>query len=356
MLKTLFITRKWPPAVGGMETYSIELTEELRKLVNLNIFFLPGKPNGSPPKLFEIFIFFFKATIQCLKEKKNDVLHIGDMTLWPIAMISSVFRKKSILVISAHGTDVAYHLRAGCAPVLYHWYLLLGAILMKSRIKIIANSHATATYCKSHGFKNVYVVPLGVRMSHEVVGFATHPSKYILFVGRLARRKGAGWFTENVLPLLSEEIILKVAGTVWDEEEFKVIHDSKRTEFLGPIYGEELAKLRRNAIAVIMPNIKCGGRDFEGFGLTAVEAAADGAVLLASNIDGIVDAVVDGTTGWLLRSEDSVVWKNKIEEIMQWDVHKRSCFVTESRAAVAQFYSWVRVARDTAKIYKSADI
>ena len=31
MLNVLFVTRKWPPAVGGMETYSLELSKELSK-------------------------------------------------------------------------------------------------------------------------------------------------------------------------------------------------------------------------------------------------------------------------------------------------------------------------------------
>ena len=29
----LFISRKWPPAIGGMETYSVRLTAELAKLI-----------------------------------------------------------------------------------------------------------------------------------------------------------------------------------------------------------------------------------------------------------------------------------------------------------------------------------
>jgi glycosyltransferase involved in cell wall biosynthesis len=222
---------------------------------------------------------------------------------------------------------------------------------MHSRIKVVANSNATAAHCRAHGFDNVYVVPLGVRMRPDANNFHSRPSDYILFVGRLARRKGVGWFIDSVLPRLPIEISLKVAGTVWDDEEYKAVNSSSRIEYLGPVYGEELAELRRNAIAVIMPNISCGGRDFEGFGLTAVEAAADGAVLIASKIDGIVDAVIDGKSGWLLPAGDSVAWKNKIDEIMHWDLDKRACFVTEARAAIAQFYSWERVARDTLDIY-----
>lgn len=351
MLKVLFITRKWPPAVGGMETYSVEMAEELKKIVELNVHCLPGKNGGAPPGFFSVSLFLFTSLLQCFRRRHVDVIHIGDMVLWPIAMFVGICNKKVSLVISAHGTDVAYHLRAGVLPILYRWYLALGALVLNSRIKVVANSHATAAHCKSHGFDKVYVVPLGVRTRRGVNHFHSCPSSYVLFVGRLARRKGVGWFIDSVLPQLPVEISLKVAGTVWDDEELKAVNSSPRIEYLGPVYGEELAELRRNAIAVIMPNITCEGRDFEGFGLTAVEAAADGAVLIASGIDGIVDAVIDGKSGWLLPSGDSVAWKNKIDEILHWDMEKRTFFVTQARAAIAQFYSWERVARDTLEIY-----
>jgi phosphatidyl-myo-inositol dimannoside synthase len=351
MKKVLFITRKWPPAVGGMETYSVELSGELKKLIELNLHCLHGKKDGSPPDFFSIVLFFFTSILQCFKYRSVDVIHIGDMVLWPVAFFCRLFNHKLSMVISAHGTDVAYPLRAGVLPFLYGKYLTLGALVMNSCIKVVANSHATATHCRAYGFDNVYVVPLGVKIRPVKNNLLSFQSNYILFVGRLARRKGVGWFIHNVLPQLPANISLKVAGTVWDDDELKSVNGSSRTEYLGPVYGDELAELRRNAIAVIMPNISCEGRDFEGFGLTAVEAAADGAVLIASEIDGIVDAVIEGVSGWLLPSGDAAAWKNKIVEIVNWDPNRRSGFVKDAREAVEQHYSWERVAHDTFEIY-----
>jgi phosphatidylinositol alpha-1,6-mannosyltransferase len=351
MKKVLFITRKWPPSVGGMETYSVELTEELKKIIELKIYPLEGNKDGSPPAFFFITLFIFKSILQCFKFRMVDAIHLGDMVLWPLAIFCRLFNHNLSLVISAHGTDVAYPLRRGFLPFLYGKYLALGALVMNSHIKVVANSHATAAYCRSYGFNNVYVVPLGVKQ--RLITNNTHSlkSNYILFVGRLAQRKGLGWFVHNVLPQLPDNISLKVAGTKWDANELMAINSSPRTKYLGPIYGEELAALRRNAIAVIMPNINCGGRDFEGFGLTAVEAAADGAILIASGIDGIVDAVIDGKSGWLLPSADAAAWKNKIIEIINWDSNRRSDFVNDARETIKKHYSWERTAHDTLEIY-----
>lgn len=350
-MNVLFITRKWPPAVGGMETYSVKLVEKLKNIVDLTTCYLPGKHNGGPPGLLELFFFFIKSTIVCLKKSKFHVVHLGDMVLWPVGLISLFFKRKTSVVISAHGTDIAYPLRPGVLPYLYKLYLRIGALLIGKKIKIIANSHATAEHCLSHGYKEVCIVPLAVTISDSFSNVNNEIGDYVLFVGRLVHRKGAAWFIENVLPLLKGDINFKIAGTIWDNDEFEAVVQCGRAEFLGPVYGERLAQLRRHAIAVVMPNISCGGRDFEGFGITALEAGADGGVLLASGIEGIVDAVIDGETGFLLPSEQPFKWKEKIEEVHKWPIGKRLQFIENARLVLKDKFSWDRVASNTYKVY-----
>src|SRR5439155_1520523 len=52
----------------------------------------------------------------------------------------------------------------------------------------------------------------------------------------------------------------------------------------------------------IDPNVRVHG-DMEGFGLVAAEAASRGALVLASDLEGIKDAVVAGATGILVEPE-----------------------------------------------------
>src|SRR5690606_20052568 len=149
---------------------------------------------------------------------------------------------------------------------------------------------------------------------------------YLLFIGRLVKRKGAGWFIQNVLPHLDESIRLIVVGKIWDEEERKILQDTPRVKHIDYVSSEELQNLRLNSIAVLMPNIASNGLDVEGFGLTAVEAAAEGGVLLASAIEGITDAVMDGITGFLLPSEDINAWIKQINTIHHWPPETRIDF------------------------------
>ncbi len=103
-----------------------------------------------------------------------------------------------------------------------------------------------------------------------------------------------------------------------------------------------------------MPNIPTSGKDIEGFGLTALEAAADSGILLASAIEGIVDAVVDGETGFLLPSEEPKSWAKKVNEICRWssEEKERRLFIQQAHRIIKQKYSWAQVAHNTLRSYQ----
>lgn len=350
-MRILFVTRKWKPAVGGMETYSVRLSEELARKADIEVVALNGRPDGRPPSAISLFLFGLKTALLALRTApKFEVLHGGDMAMWPIVCLGRMRNRRASAALSAHGTDVAFALRKTPFGRLYRLYLRVGLALL-SDAKIVANSHATSALLRELNFKEISVVPLAA----DITKITTEPNPpaqpYVLFVGRLIERKGCGWFIENVLPSLPGIIKLKVAGTVSDTSE-KVALKSDRVEFLGPVFGENLSSLRQNALAVLVPNTaRQGVAGFEGFGLTAVEGVADGGIVLASNVDGITDAVCDGVTGFLLPPEDADAWRTKIVDILNWGPSKRLAFLAAARMEANKRYSWSRVATDTIKAY-----
>jgi glycosyltransferase involved in cell wall biosynthesis len=349
MLKVLFLTRKWPPAVGGMETYSVALTENLRRFTELHVWALPGDKNGQPPSMRRLSSFVCASAWRLLRSAGDfDVIHLGDLVLWPLGLAARCSNRRSKLFVSAHGSDIALPLRRGLGPRCYELFLRIGALL-SGQVNVIANSQATAMLCRAAGFRVTAVVPLGVQVSSPAAG-PVAPSSYVLFVGRLLRSKGCRWFIENVLPRLDPELRLVVAGVQWDRSEFDAL-GHERVEFRGAVYGEELRQLRRAAVAVVVPNITCAGEAFEGFGLAAVETAADEGVLLASRLHGIVDAVIDGVTGFLLPPEDADAWVAKIGEVADWTPQSRRTFLQHAREHVLTHFSWDRVAHQTLEAY-----
>ncbi len=346
--KVIFLTRKWRPAVGGMETYCHEITSELKKLVSMAIVWLPGDRDHSRPSFWAHIVFALKSAEFLLREAPNfDVLHIADLATWPLAIIGRLRNRRILVVLSAHGMDIAFAFRRGFLPRLYRVYLKLGIHILPTP-RVIANSRATKQLCRRIGFDNVSVITLGARI--HASGDCQPPEAYILFVGRLSTRKGCRWFIEKVLPLLSADMGLKIAATQWDD--FEIPDEANpRIDYLGPVFGADLVNLRAQATAVVVPNIWSGPEHYEGFGLTAVEGVSDGGVVIASRVDGLNDAVIDNETGFLLPAGNAPVWANKINEIAGWTIDQRHAFITNALEVIDEQFSWIRTAEKTMKIY-----
>jgi glycosyltransferase involved in cell wall biosynthesis len=352
-MDTLFITRKWPPAVGGMETYCVELCERLAHSVDLRVEALRGRADGSTPTAVSLIGFGLRTAWRLLTSAARfDVAHGSDMAIWPLIWLAGVRRPGARLVLSAHGTDVSLGTRRGAVASAYGAYLRLSARLL-SRATVLANSEATAALVRRFGFSNIRVVRLAASQIADGAPDLSEP--YVLFVGRLTASKGCGWFVREVLPKLAPEVRLKVAGTIIHASERRML-DHPRVDYLGPRFGQELAALRRNALAVVVPNLTGGPETFEGFGLAATEAAAAGAVVIAARAHGIVDAVIEDVTGFLEAPGDAEAWAARIAIIATWTPAMRVGFVEQAKAAVAEHYSWDRVARETLDVYATGSI
>lgn len=350
-MKVLFMTRKWPPAIGGMETYSVRLSAELAARTPLDILALPGRGNGSPPRLIRLLGFMLRAFVVVLR-RRSDVVHIADLVLWPLGWAAMIRHPSQRLVITAYGLDLVFGRRRGVLSRVYRHYLACGIRLVGEAACIIAISEATAALCRESGFTNVVVVTLGVDCPEAVAPVVQTGQPFVLFVGRLVRRKGAAWFATEVLPLLQRGVRLVVVGKPWEKQEIATLLGNDRVDYREFVSDAELSRLRAAALVVIMPNIPTNGLDVEGFGLTALEAAADGGVLLASGIEGIVDAVIDGVTGFLLPAGDATRWASMVTQVATWSEERRHSYIQGARAAVASRYSWSSVAERTLEVYR----
>ncbi len=330
-----------------METYSSRLVEMLRVHAEVDVIALPGRHGGAAPATAALISFGLTTALRLLVAKPRDITHVGDMASWPFALIARLRSRQTRIALSAHGTDVSLPRRGGTIAGLYQLYLRLGARLLPAAV-VIANSAATADEAKAAGYTNVAVVPLATDIP---VAPAPQPNgTTLLFVGRLTQRKGCAWFVRNVLPLLPQATTMQVIGTVWDDDERAALNDP-RVSFVGPVFGAALAREYAGALCVVVPT-----RDFEGFGLTAIESAASGGVVLVSGHSGLAEAVIDGVTGFHLPPDDAVAWAQKIQEIQAWSDERRHAFIANAIATTRRHFSWERVARDTLAAYSQAEL
>lgn len=331
-----------------MEIYSERLTQEVAKLQPIDVIALKGRDNGLPPSPTSLLLFPFTMIGRLFRvHHKPQIIHLGDMAIWPLALIALAFFPSARLVLSAHGTDVSYGARGGVKGGLYALFLKLGSALL-SKAQVIANSNATKTRLEQIGWQCSAVVPLATDLRCEPI--ADFDQKQLLFAGRLITQKGLGWFVRDVLPLLPEDLRLTVVGTVWDESE-KAALEHPQVEFLGRMAQSELTQSYARAACVIVPNIERDNGEFEGFGLVACEAASAGGLVLAADTGGLRDAVKNGETGFLIEAGNAQKWAAKITQVLGQNTQDRAQFLASSQSLAQIHYSWTRVARQTAQVY-----
>lgn len=357
--KVLFITRKWPPAVGGMETFSFELTRELHSKVDLAVKSLSGRKDGRPPTLLQMTLFIISTVFFLWRHRqKHDVVHFGDFVLFPLAWLHSIWSPSKARILMVHGLDLIYGNRSGLKPFIYR--LFVGWTRNKKTVinRFISNSRYTASLCRQLGFDNVTAIPLGIRLDDEFqtsLPSETNKEKYVLFLGRLVRRKGARWFAEEVLPKLPEDVMFFVVGKPWDSDEVSSLESRPRVKMLGMVSQERLRELCAGAKAMVVPNLNNKKQmDVEGFGLVALDAAGNGVPALVSNIEGLKDAVIDQETGFLVEAENVDAWVFQLNKILSWDSEKRLQFNQLAFQKLKERFSWNRVAEDTVKVYEES--
>jgi phosphatidylinositol alpha-1,6-mannosyltransferase len=307
-MKVLFVTRKYPPRIGGMESLSYELTvgfPEPKTIVALG---------GSQLHLLWFLPYALLRT--ALSAHKYDVIHLGDALLCSVGFIPRALFGRRV-VVSVHGLDLTFSSR------LYQLYLRL----FLRADAFIANSEATAELARARGLPAVRSISLGVASKYFEVQRSLHADveleqrrrgrTVLVTLGRLVRRKGAAWFVRNVLPKLSD-VLYVVIGEGADRKavESAVAECSAEDKvwLVGGVSQQRLLTLLSASDVFVMPNIEVEG-DVEGFGIVAIEAAAAALPVVASNLQGIPDAIADGKNGVLVAPGDADGFAAAIERV-----------------------------------------
>jgi glycosyltransferase involved in cell wall biosynthesis len=91
----------------------------------------------------------------------------------------------------------------------------------------------------------------------------------------------------------------------------------------------------------IMPNVTVAD-DIEGFGIAVLEAGSCGLPVVASNLQGIKDAVADGKTGYLVEEGDVAGF---LSRIMSMGLVK-----ADIRTTVITRFNWENLYHDYRKV------
>jgi len=176
----------------------------------------------------------------------------------------------------------------------------------------------------------------------------------IVAVGRLAPRRGFDLVIRALAAVPAAELVIAggpPAAELAGEPEARRLRQvagragvADRVTLLGAVPGADMPALLRSADVVV-----CAPR-YEPFGIVPLEAMACGVPVVATAVGGIVDTVVDGSTGILVPPERPDLLAAAVRRLLA-EPFWAEAYGTAGADRARSRYSWDRVAADTLAVY-----
>ena len=307
-------------------------------------------PTLKKKPLFYLLIPFFllgelRALLKFTKKLKPDVIHAH--WILPQGFIAALAGKITGVsyIVTTHGGDI-YGMQGRFATALKR-YALHNAVHVTVVSKDIQQTikqdlrEGIPTEVISMGVDSQLFHPgrksPALREKYEISG------PFLLFVGRLTEKKGARYVIEAMPEVLQHfpESKLLIIGTGEQDQELIRLATSlelqERIIFTGAIPNNELPEYFATADIFVGPSIQAAGGDTEGFGLTFVEAAMSGCIVVASNVGGIPDIIEDGKTGYLVREKNPAAIADVLCNILKQTDTLSDLRTTARQKMISQF-------------------
>ncbi|MFA6383038.1 MAG: glycosyltransferase family 4 protein [Parcubacteria group bacterium] len=358
-MKILYISHTFPPTFGGLERQNYYLSGGLKKHAEVKII-----ANTKGKKWLPIFlpVTFLRSLFLMLS---YDVCLLGSGVLSPIGAVLKIIYPRKKFFSTVHGLDITFVHNTGILSKIYRY---VNVPSMKKIDKLFMVGNHTIEEAEKIGISRDHCVfiPNGIIPEElaisclredmtKVLGIDIAGKKVILRIARFVPHKGVEWFLRNVLPKLPEDyFFVAVGGRVSTkaagnkdtypacEKAIRELDLENRARLITDIDEKSKLVLLNCADLFISPNVKVVGY-MEGFGITAIEGAACGRVVLASDIEGLKDAIIDGKNGFSVEHENAEAWISKIKEVLTQD-NFRAEFGQKARQYVLDNFTWDKIA------------
>jgi glycosyltransferase involved in cell wall biosynthesis len=275
-------------------------------------------------------------TLRICRKFKPQIIHAH----WPfphgfMAFFAKIFYKVPI-VLNFHGAELLLARKK-------KWLQPFLKFFIKHASLIFANSTFTAKKINEIHPCKVEISPYGTTFSdtHSPLPTPHSPLFRLLFVGRHIERKGIEYLIKAAALLDSEKFQIRIAGTGDLTEKLKeqAAREAPKVLFLDKIPREDLAKEYQNADCFVLPAIIDSKGDTEGLGVVLIEAVEYGLPLIASNVGGISDVVIDRKTGLLVPEKSPEALASAIKELAENEALQKT-LVLGAKEHVRENFSW----------------
>ena len=177
--------------------------------------------------------------------------------------------------------------------------------------------------------------------------FGQGEKKVVLFVGRLAEKKGVTYLIE-AMKKVDAKLVIVGKGDLEEKLKEQARPQGSKIMFWGSKTHQELKEIYASADIFVAPSITARDGDKEGFGLVFLEAMASGLPVVGSNSGGIPDIVKDGYNGYLVEEKDVDGLAEKINRILV-DEEKYQMFKEGAEETVKQ-YDYRTIAKEYSEL------
>jgi len=314
--------------------------------------------------LIPLFILFeFLTLLKLIKKTKPDVIHAH--WILPQGFVAALAKKITGVpyIVTAHGSDI-YGIQGNLFKALKGYALHNAAhvtVVSKDIQQTIKQKFGKELPTKviSMGVDSQLFHPdrrnLTIRKKYNISG------PFLLYVGRLSEVKGVRYLIESMPKILKHfaESKLLIIGKGELQQELIRLTDSlgllERVIFAGAIPNSEIPQFLATADIFIGPSIHAEGGEKEGFGLTLVEAAMSGCIVITSNVGGVTDIIENAKTGFVAKEKDSEALADLICNVLnQFD--SLSDIRLNARQKMVSQFDWQVIAGKYQKILSNNQI
>jgi len=361
--RLLLISRNLPPLRGGMERLNAHMASELAS--DRAVVVLAPKGTTLPAAVGMVvrtspfggvagFLVWatFAALGEALRRRPAWILGGSGLVAPVVWFAATLGRTQSAIYV--HGLDII---------VENELYRRLWLPAIRRVTQVVANSRNTARLAAEAGIPSghIRVVCPGVTIPGESrADVAAFREKHqlgdgdiLLSVGRLTARKGLSSFVENALPLILGARPGATLVVIGDDAQDALVapRSSERARtldiaqrlgipravrMLGAVDEEDLRAAYDASTVHVFPVRDVPG-DVEGFGMVAVESAAQGLPTVAFACGGVPDAVADGVSGRLITAGDYAAFAVAVIDVCKVG---REAFDRPCKAFAAGFEWW----------------
>jgi glycosyltransferase involved in cell wall biosynthesis len=292
------------------------------------------------------------ATLGFVRRGRFDLLHVH----WPFPHAIWAYAAKRLFgvpyVVTLHGAELLLSKKFPfVSGVLRH--------CLRNASGIICNSRFTAARVLELGRFPLQIIPFGCTIdSRPHAGHVGGDAERILFAGRFIQRKGLVYLL-RALPMISAKrrVHLHLLG---DGSERRAIEDEvvrlglqQQVTVHGIVSNEELQRQYSIADVFVLPAIVDDRGDTEGLGVVLIEALSSGTPVVASDVGGIGDVVLDGRTGLLVPQKDPAAIAAAVLRILE-DPSLGPRLAHAGLDHVRRYFSWERITAAVVDVYENA--